>query len=325
MSTTTKGGGVRAFTLRGVWALCAETAYEWYEDRAPRLGAALAYYTVFALAPGLIFMISLTGLLLGTETAEDQILNEVRDLVGRPGAEAIRGAIESVRGSGGVWTTSVGVLTLLFGLWGVFGELQDALNTIWGVTTKPGRGAFGVIKERFWSVAMVVGIGFLLLVSLVVSAWLVALGTLAQGVLNGPLWLLNVANTLLSFLVTTFMFAVIYKLLPDVRIAWRNLWIGAAVTALLFTFGKSLIGFYLGHSAVASSYGAAGSLVVILLWIYFSAQIVFLGAEFVKVYSRRFGTRVVPELTAVPLTDDARAAQGMDRSKRIRRTKRARR
>jgi membrane protein len=257
--------------------------------------------------------------------AEDQILNEVRDLVGRPGAEAIRGAIESVRGAGGAWTTSVGVLTLLFGLWGVFGELQDALNTIWGVTTKPGRGAFGVIKERFWSVAMVVGIGFLLLVSLVVSAWLVALGTLAQGVLSGPLWLLNVANTILSFLVTTFMFAVIYKLLPDVRIAWRNLWIGAAVTALLFTFGKSLIGFYLGHSAVASSYGAAGSLVVILLWIYFSAQIVFLGAEFVKVYSRRFGTRVVPELTAVPLTDDARASQGMDRSKRIRRIKRARR
>jgi membrane protein len=178
----------------------------------------------------------------------------------------------------------------------------------------------GVIKERFWSVAMVVGIGFLLLVSLVVSAWLVALGTVVGGVLSAPPWLLNVANTVLSLVVTTFMFAVMFKLLPDVRIAWRNLWIGAAVTALLFILGKSLIGFYLGHSAVASAYGAAGSLVVILLWIYFSAQIVFLGAEFVKVYSRRFGTRVVPEVTAVPLTDDARAAQGMDRGERIRKT-----
>jgi membrane protein len=312
-------------TLRVLWSLLVETFFEWSEDRAPRLGAALAYYTVFALAPGLIVIIAVAALLLGKEAAQGQIIGEVQNLVGFAGAQAVTAAIESARGAGrSAVATGLAAITLLFGLWGVFGELQDALNTIWGVTTKPGRGVIAVVKERFWSFAMVVGIGFLLLVSLAASAWLAALGKVFSRLLPLPAPVMETANALLSFVIIGLMFAVMYKLLPDVRVAWGNVWLGAAVTALLFTIGKSLIGLYLGRSTLASVYGAAGSLVVILLWIYYSAQIVFFGAEFTKVYSRRFGAVVVPDPTAVPLTADARAAQGMDRIKTIERRKRRR-
>ena len=301
-------------TPRVVWSLLRETIFEWSEDRAPRLGAALAFYTVFALAPGLIVIIGLAALLLGHEAAQGQIIDQVQDLIGVVGAQAIQAAIESARSAGGsLAATGLGVLTLLFGLWGVFGELQDALNTIWGVTTKPWRGVIGAVKERFWSFTMVVGIGFLLLVSLAASAWLAAVGKFFAQLSPLPVAVMEAANALLSFVTITLMFAVIYKLLPDVKITWQNVWVGAAVTALLFTIGKSLIGLYLGRSTVASVYGAAGSLIVILLWIYYSAQVVFFGAEFTKVYSRRFGAVVVPDKRAVPLTAEARAAQGLDR------------
>ena len=290
-------------TPRVVWSLLGETFFEWSEDRAPRLGAALAYYTVFALAPGLILIIALAGLLLGEEAAQGQIISQVQDLAGEAGAEAVRAAIESARSAGGsLLATGLGAVTLLFGLWGVFGELQDALNTIWGVTSRPGRGVIGVIKARFWSFTMVVGIGFLLLVSLAASAWLAALGKFFSRLLPLPAAVMETTNALLSFVVITFMFAMIYKLLPDVTIAWRNVWIGAAVTAVLFTIGKTLIGLYLGRSTVASVYGAAGSLIVILLWVYYSAQIVFFGAEFTKVYARRF------DAAAMTPSDDVSAA-----------------
>ena len=210
-------------TPRVVWSLLGETLFEWYEDRAPRLGAALAYYTVFALAPGLIVIIALAALLLGKEAAQGQILTEVQDLVGFAGAQAIQAAIESARSAGGsLVATGLGAITLLFGLWGVFGELQDALNTIWGVTSRPGRGVFGAIKERFWSFTMVVGIGFLLLVSLAASAWLAAVGKFFAQLSPLPVAVMETANALLSFVIITLMFAVIYKLLPDVKIAWRR-------------------------------------------------------------------------------------------------------
>ena len=287
-------------TPRVVGSLLAETFSEWYEDRAPRLGAALAYYTVFALAPGLILIIALAALLLGKEAAQGQIISEVQDLAGEAGAQAVLAAIESARNAGGsLLATGLGVVTLLFGLWGVFGELQDALNTIWGVTTRPGRGVIGIIKQRFWSFTVVVGIGFLLLVSLAASAWLAALGNVFSRLLPLPVAMMEATNALLSFVVITFMFAVIYKLLPDVTIAWRNVWTGAAVTAVLFTIGKTLIGLYLGRSSVASVYGAAGSLIVLLLWVYYSAQLVFFGAEFTKVYARRFGARSTTPRLAV--------------------------
>jgi membrane protein len=274
---------------RVVSSLLGETCSEWYNDRAPRLGAALAYYTVFALAPGLILIISLAGVLLGEEAAQGQIISQVEDLAGEAGAEAVRAAIDSARHAGNsVLATGLGAVTLLFGLWGVFGELQDALNSIWGVRGRSGGGVIGAIKRRFWSFTMVVGIGFLLLISLAASAWLAALGKFFAGLLPLPAAMMETANALLSFVVITFMFAVIYKLLPDVKIAWRNVWTGAAVTAMLFTIGKTLIGLYLGRSTVASVYGAAGSLIVMLLWVYYSAQVVFFGAEFTKVYARRF-------------------------------------
>jgi membrane protein len=258
------------------------------------------FYTVFALAPGLIVIIALAALLLGQEAAQGQIINQVQDLIGFAGAQAIQAAIESARSAGGsLVATSLGALTLLFGLWGVFGELQDALNTIWGVTARPWRGVIGAIKDRFWSFTMVVGIGFLLLVSLAASAWLAAVGKFFAQLSPLPVAVMETANALLSFVTITLMFAVIYKLLPDVMITWQDVWVGAAVTALLFTIGKSLIGLYLGRST-ASVYGAAGSLIVILLWIYYSAQVVFFGAEFTKVYSRRFGSVVVPDKRAMP-------------------------
>ena len=203
--------------------------------------------------------------------------------------------------------------TLLFGASGLFAQLQEALNTVWDVEPPPGRGLLGLLKERFLSFTMVLGVGFLLLVSLGASAWLAAFGKFFSGLLPLPPAVMQAANAVLSFVVIGLMFAVIYRLLPDVRLAWRNVWVGAAVTALLFTLGKSLIGLYLGRSAAASVYGAAGSFVVILLWIYYSAQVFFFGAEFTKVYSRHFGAIVVPDKSAVPLTPAARAAQGMDR------------
>ena len=272
-----------------MWSLLGETFVEWYDDRAPRLGAALAYYTVFALAPGLILIIALAGVVLGKEAAQGQIISQVEDLAGEAGAEAVRATIESARNAGSsLVATTLGIVTLLFGLWGVFGELQDALNTIWRVPATPGLGVVGVIRQRFWSFTMVVGIGFLLLVSLAASAGLAAFGKFFSQLLPLPAVVMETTNALLSFVIITFMFAVIYKALPDVKLAWRNVWTGAAVTAVLFTIGKTLIGLYLGRSTVASVYGAAGSLIVILLWVYYSAQIVFFGAEFTKVYSRRF-------------------------------------
>jgi membrane protein len=303
--------------LHRAWSLLAETFFEWYEDRAPRLGAALAYYTVFALAPSLILIIALAGLFLGKDAAQGQIVAEVQGLVGPRAAEAIQAAIDNARTEGGLVATGLGIVTLLFGLWGVFGELQDALNTIWGVAPRPGRGVLDIIKQRFWSFAMVVGIGFLLLVSLAVSAALAALGKFFYWLLPSPAFLIEGINAVFSWVIITLLFAVIFKLLPDVTIPWSNVWIGAGVTALLFTIGKSLIGLYLGRSTAASTYGAAGSLVVILIWIYYSAQVLFFGAEFTKVYARRSGKLVVPERTAVPLTAEARASQGMDRHARI--------
>jgi membrane protein len=278
-----------------IWALLRETCSEWYDDRAPRLGAALAFYTVFALAPGLVLVIALAALVLGRDAAQGQIISQVEDLAGVAGAEAVRAAIENPRNAGGsLLATSLGVVTLLFGLWGVFGELQDALNMIWRVPSGPSRGLFGLVKKRLWSFTMVVGIGFLLLVSLAASAWLAALGKFFSGLLPMPATVMEAMNAVLSFVVIAFMFALIYKLLPDVKLAWRNVWTGAAVTAVLFTIGKTMIGLYLGRSTVASVYGAAGSLIVVLLWVYYSAQIVFFGAEFTKVYSRR--TRAAPSV-----------------------------
>jgi membrane protein len=297
--------------MREIWSLLGATVRDWYEDRAQRLGAALAYYTIFALAPGLIIVIAVAGLLLGRD-AEVQIVGQIRELIGEQGAIAIEATIRSARTETlGVTGTALALIPLVFGLWGVFGELQDGLNTIWGVAPRPGRRMIHIVKERFWSFAMVVGIGFVLLVSLVMSAWLVAVGTYFGQLLPAPAAALEALNFVISFAVITILFAMTFKLLPAVTIAWRDVWLGAAVTSLLFTVGKFAIGFYLGKSAVASAYGAAGSLVIIVVWVYYSAQILLFGAEFTKVWTKRRGSGFVPAITAVPVTEEARTEQGL--------------
>lgn len=298
--------------MRGIWALIRRTLSDWYDDRAPRLGAALAYYTVFALAPSLVIVIGIAGLVLGREAAQGHILVQIRDLVGEQGAQAVEATIMSAQDPKASSTAiALGFITLVFGLWGVFGELQDALNTIWGVAAKPGRGFVGALKDRFLSFALVVGVGFVLLVSLALSAWLALLGTYFGHLLPVPSAMLEAINFAISLAVITGLFALTFKLLPDVKVAWRDVWLGAAVTALLFSVGKLLIGLYLGKSGVASVFGAAGSLVVILVWVYYSAQILYLGAEFTKVWARWRGGGFVADEKAVPMTAEARAEQGM--------------
>jgi membrane protein len=302
--------------VREVWSLTRHTFGDWYEDRAQRVGAALAYYTIFALTPGLVLVMALAGLLLGPG-AEQQIIEQFRELIGEQGAKAIEATLRSARAAPpGAAELALALVTLVIGLWGVFGELQDGLNTIWGVTPKPGRRVRDMVKERFWSFAMVVGTGFLLLVSLVVTAWLAAMSTYVNYLLPAPAVALEALNSVISLAVITGAFALIFKLLPDVRIAWRDVWLGAAVTSLLFTVGKFLIGLYLGKSAVASAYGAAGSLVIIVVWVYYSAQILLLGAEFTKVWTKRRGSGFKVQKTAKPVTAEARAEQGMGPKRR---------
>jgi membrane protein len=232
--------------------------------------------------------------------------------MGEQGAGAVAATVRSARAESlGLPGTLLTLVPLVFGLWGVFGELQDGLNTIWGVMPKPGRRARDIVKERILSFALVVGVGFLLLVSLVLSAWLVAVGTYFGQLLPAPAAVLEALNFFLSFAVITVLFAMTFKLLPDVRIAWRDVWLGAAFTSLLFTVGKFLIGFYLGRSTIASAYGAAGSLVIIVIWVYYSAQILLFGAEFTKVWTKRRGSGFVPEPIAEPVTDEAREEQGL--------------
>jgi len=287
------------------WRLLRDTVRDWYGDRAQRLGAALAFYTLFALAPGLVILIPLTGVFLGPQAAQGHIVERIGFLIGRSGAEAIEVTIVSARESG-AGVTIVAVVTLVFGLWWVFGELQDALNTIWAVTPRPGRRFLVILRERFWSFLLVVGVGFLLIASLAVSAWLAALGGFFAHLLPAPAAVLEAVDFVISFCLVTFLFGMIFKLLPDVYVAWRDVWLGAALTSLLFSLGKIVIGLYLVRTTIGSAYGAAGSLVVILLWVYYSAQILFFGAEFTKVWARRHGTGGVPTEAAMPLTEAAK-------------------
>jgi membrane protein len=261
------------------------------EDKAPRLGAALAYYTIFSIAPLLIIAIAVAGLVFGPQAAQGSIVGQIRGLVGETGAEEIQTIIRSAhKPTIGTIVGIFGVATLLFGASGVFGELQDALNTIWHVPNRQ-NSIWGSIKERFPSFLMVLGTGFLLLVSLLLSAGVAALGRFVAGWLPVSENLAHAISFLVSFTSTTVLFAMIFKILPQTRIAWSDVWVGAAVTALLFDIGKLLIGLYLGKSSIASTYGAASSLAIVLAWVYYSAQILYFGAEFTRVYAKSHGSR----------------------------------
>jgi membrane protein len=247
------------------------------------------------------------GLIFGQEAAQGHILEQIANLVGPQSAAAIKDMIQRAnQPTSGIVATAVAVATLLFGASGVFGQLQDSLNTIWGVEPKEGRGIWGYVKDRFLSFAALLGTAFLLLVSLVLSAALAAFGKWFGGWLPAPEFVLQVLEFLVSFAVITGLFAMIFKVLPDARVAWSDVWVGAALTALLFTFGKFAIGLYLGKSDVGSAYGAAGSLVILLVWVYYSAQILLFGAEFTQVYAKAVGRQISPSEDA-EVTDPAKA------------------
>jgi membrane protein len=281
--------------LPKVWQLLKRTYSKWNEDHAPGLGAALAYYTVFSLAPLLMIVIAIAGFVFGQEAAQGQIMGQIQGLVGEESAKAIQSMIEEARKpAAGILATLIATGMLLFGATGVFAQLQESLNIIWKVKAKPGEGMWKTLKDRFISLLAVLGTGFLLLISLVISAGLSALGATLEHVLPGPEFLLQIINFFVSFAVVTLLFAMIYKLLPDTPIRWDDVWIGASMTSLLFTIGKFFIGLYLGKSEVGLAYGTAGSLVVILLWVYYASQIFLFGAEFTAVYAESRGTQLEP-------------------------------
>jgi len=296
--------------LSSIWSLFKEAGKEWLEDKAPRLAAALAYYAIFSLAPLIVIVIGIVGLIFGQEAAEGQLVGQLENLIGPEGERAILAMVESAsRPGSGVVGTVLGLVMLLVGATGLFGQLQDALNTIWEVQPKPGRGLWALVRDRFLSFSLILGTAFLLLISLVVSAGLAALAQLFGA------WGTSIAghalDLVVNLVVISLLIAMIFRFLPDAEIAWRDVWLGALVTTVLFLVGKLLIGLYLGHSGIGSGYGAAGSLAVLLVWLYYSSQIFLFGAELTQTYANRFGSRIKPAANAVPLGAEARAQQGL--------------
>ena len=277
-------------TFREALGLLRQSFSDWQADNAPRLGAALSYYTLFSLAPLLIVAIAVAGFAFGKDAAQGRIVAELQGLVGPMGAQAVQELIKnSQRPEAGIFATIVGVVTLFLGATGVFVELKGALNLVWDVES-PSEGIWGMVRSRLWAFALVLAVGFLLLVSLLVSAAVAATDTILARFVSEPSVVLHAMNTILSLVVITVLFALIFKFLPDTEVLWSDVWIGAAFTSALFTLGKFLIGLYLGHSSVSSVYGAAGSIVVLMVWVYYAAQIFFFGAELTHAYARRHGS-----------------------------------
>jgi membrane protein len=288
-----------ALSFKSFWGLIQSAASGWMADKSPRLGAALSYYTVFAIPPLFVIVLFIASPVFDPGDVQSQLFSQVGGLVGEKSAEAIQSAMAAqYQNNKGMVASIIAIAMLLVTSTGFFIELQGALNTIWGVEAKPGQGIVGFIRNRLLSFAMVVGIGFLLMVSLVVSAALAAFGKYMSNLAPGLGVVGEVANAGVSFAVITALFAMIFKVLPDVKIAWRDVWVGAVVTSLLFTLGKLLLGLYLGKSSVVTAYGAAGSIVLILLWVYYSAQILFFGAEVTQIYANRFGKHLEPKKNA---------------------------
>jgi membrane protein len=287
------GGKSRAGLLGTVAGLLRQAGAAWFVDNAPRLGAALAFYTLFSLAPVLIVAVSVSGLVFGATAAREEVIRQFQGLMGTQGATAIETIIQSTnRPALGVFATTLSLLAILLGASGAFNELQDALNLIWKVDSSTKSFWTITSRQRFLSLGLVVATGFLLLTSLVVTACLSAAEKFVRNILPVPGIVLESINSVLSFCVITILFALIFKFIPDTRIPWRDVGLGAAVTSLLFTVGKVLIGYYLGHSALTSAYGAAASLAIFLIWIYYSALILLFGAELTYVYALNYGSRM---------------------------------
>lgn len=277
------------------WRTMKQTATEFIEDDALRLSAALAYYSVFSLAPLLLICIALAGIFFGEDAVRGQLDDQLKSSLGTSGAFAVQDLVANARRPDSNALASAGGLAmLLFGAGGLFGQLQTALNTVWGVEPKPGRGIKGQIKDRFMSFSMVLGTGFLLLTSMILSAVLQALSTAIGNIASLPPQVWAAVSTAASFFVIVLLFAAIFKVLPDARVRWRHVWVGATFTAALFVAGKSGIGWYLGREATASSYGVAGSLALVLLWVYYSSIILLFGAEFTQVWTNSRGEEIAP-------------------------------
>jgi membrane protein len=285
-----------------LWEIVKETGQDWSKDNATRLAAALAYYTVLSIAPLLVLAVAVSGLVYGEDAARGQIASQLASVVGPEAGEGIQTVLSHAKSPDeGVIGGLVSIVVLLFGASGVFGELQSSLNEIWKVEPRPGLGIWGFLRKRFLSFTMVLGVAFLLLVSLVLSALLSGLGERFSDLLPGGAWFWEIINFAVSFAIITVLFGLIYKVVPDVDIQWKDVAMGAAVTALLFAIGKFGLGLYLGRASVSSPYGAAGSLIVFVIWVYYAAQILFMGAEFTQVYARHRGSRIAPSDHAVPI------------------------
>ena len=283
------------FKVKTILSLLKEAFKEWQQDKASLLAAALAYYTVFSITPLLVIAIAIVGAVFGQDTARGEILAQMNDLVGEQGAKAIEMALDNAsQPEISSIASIISVVILLIGASGVFAQLQEALNTVWNVKAKPNGGIWLFIRKRLLSFGMVLAIGFLLLVSLVLSAVLSGISKLEVDLLPGLNSFWEFLNFSVSFGFIAVLFALIYKYLPDVKIRWKDVWVGAFTTALLFSLGKYLIGLYLGRGSLGSAYGAAGSLIVFLAWVFYSAQILLFGAELTQVYARRYGRNIRP-------------------------------
>jgi len=275
------------------WSLVKKAGSAWLEDYAPSMGAALSYYTVFSLAPMLLIVIAVAGLVFGRDVAQGALFEQLNGLMGADAAKAVEGLIESAsKPSEGVWASVIGVVILLIGATTVFGELQDALDRIWRSPAKEkGGGIWGLLRTRFLSFGMILGIAFLLMVSLVVGTAVSALGNWWSPFFGGWEVLAQIVTFVFGLAVSTVAFAMIYNLMPRAKVEWHDVWIGAFVTAVLFSLGRFLIGLYIGKSGVASGFGAAGSLVIVFVWVYYSAQIFLLGAEFTWAFANSYGSK----------------------------------
>jgi len=283
-------------------SLLKQTFSEWLEDKAPQLGAALAYYTVFSLAPLILVLLAIVGFIFQKDPAGawKKITEQMSYFLDKSAVDVVQNIAQKAAQPGkGLLATIIGIALALFGASGVFGQLQDALNTIWGVKAKPGRGIWGFLRVRFLSFAMVGGVCFLLLVSLTLESVLKGFSHYVQAALPGGIILATAVYWLFDLAVVILLFAIIFKFLPDAKIQWRDVWIGAALTAIFFAIGKWALSLYLGSGSAASAYGAASSLITLLLWVYYSSQILLFGAEFTQVYACQAGRGVAPDEHAI--------------------------
>jgi membrane protein len=281
--------------LAGAWGFLAEIYREWAQDRAVTLGAALAFYTTFSMAPLLIIVIAVFGMILGETTVQEEIVRRVNDLVGPQGAHAVTMMIRGAyRPGAGLPATIIGLTVIVIGSTSAFVMLQQALNLMWGARVNRKSSVWHFVRERLLSFVMIMVIGIFLVLSFILSIVLSFVTGFFQNLLPVPPFLIQASDFCLSLGLITILFAVVYKILPEVKIAWADVWVGASITAILFTLGKFLFAMYLSHSSIRSAYGAASSLAVFLMWVYYSAQVFFIGAEATQVYANRYGSRVKP-------------------------------